>query len=274
MSDLVLSCTHCGARSSCPDSFARNYAGRRVTRWCESCHGLFDVDIPPNQTLGDLLFGTPHPPPVLEREWVALVQAVASGNEAALRALYGRMHRIVFQFMLSATDEWQTAKALTLDVFHDVWRQASTYRSEDTAVVGWIMNLACAACRPDDPLSRERRPVLGILAELSRDVPQWIESESDWQRVGSGISYQVLARDVERERISMLVRLSPGASYPPHTHAGVEELYLLDGELWIDSKKVIPGGFSRAEAGTSDQLVWSGTGCTCVLLTSTEDILR
>ena len=83
MSDLAVSCSHCGVRWSCSDSDATTYAGRRVTRKCESCHRLFDVDIPPNRTLGGLLFGTPHPPLVSEREWAALVQAVASGNEEA-----------------------------------------------------------------------------------------------------------------------------------------------------------------------------------------------
>ena len=29
----------------------------------------------------------------------------------------------------------------------------------------------------------------------------------------------------------MLVRLAPGTDYPPHRHAGVEELHLLDGEI-------------------------------------------
>lgn len=268
VSDLALSCSHCGARHSCPDSLATTYAGRRVTRLCESCRQFFDVDFPPLRTLGRLLFGTPHPSPVSEREWVALVQAVASGNEEALRSLSGRMHRIVYRFMATAHD-WQAAKARTLDVFHDVWRRASAYSPEDASVVGWIMNLTRAASQ-----SRESRPVLDVLAELSREVPLWIESESDWQPVGSGLSYQVLTRDGERERVSMLVRLSPGASYPPHTHAGLEELYLLEGELRIDNKKVIPGDYYRAEAGSSDQSVWSGTGCKCVLLTSTEDILR
>jgi anti-sigma factor ChrR (cupin superfamily) len=71
----------------------------------------------------------------------------------------------------------------------------------------------------------------------------------------------------------MLVRLAPGAAYPPHRHGGVEELYLLDGELMIDDKKLYPGDYNRAEAGTADQHVWSETGCTCVLLTSTKDVL-
>lgn len=95
-----------------------------------------------------------------------------------------------------------------------------------------------------------------------------------WQEAGPGISYNVLSMDRARNRVSLLVRLEPGAAYPPHTHAGIEELYLLDGELWIDSRKVFPGEYYRAESGSADERVWSETGCTCVLLTSSEDLLH
>jgi anti-sigma factor ChrR (cupin superfamily) len=71
----------------------------------------------------------------------------------------------------------------------------------------------------------------------------------------------------------MLVRLAPGASYPAHTHAGVEELHLLDGELWIDQRKLVPGDYSHGAPGASDERVRSETGCTCILVTSTKDIL-
>ena len=71
----------------------------------------------------------------------------------------------------------------------------------------------------------------------------------------------------------MLVRLSPGTEYPPHRHAGVEELYLLQGELMIGDRKLYAGDCNRAEAGTVDERVWSETGCTCVLLTSFHDAL-
>ena len=96
----------------------------------------------------------------------------------------------------------------------------------------------------------------------------------EWEQVAPGISCQLLATDTERDRVSMLVRLDPGAAYPPHRHAGVEELYLLHGELVIDDKTLYPGDYNRAEPGTGDQLVWSETGCTCVLITSTRDVLR
>jgi anti-sigma factor ChrR (cupin superfamily) len=101
---------------------------------------------------------------------------------------------------------------------------------------------------------------------------QW--SEPEWDQVGPGIECKLLATDTDRHRVSMLVRLAPGASYPGHTHAGVEELHLLDGELWIDERQLVAGDYYVAAPGTGDERVWSETGCTCVLLTSTKDLLR
>ena len=99
-------------------------------------------------------------------------------------------------------------------------------------------------------------------------------TEPEWQEVAPGISCKLLATDAENHRVSMLVRLTPGTDYPAHRHAGIEELYLLHGELLIDDKKLHPGDYIRSEPGTIDHRVWSETGCTCVLLTSTRDELR
>lgn len=98
--------------------------------------------------------------------------------------------------------------------------------------------------------------------------------EPEWEQAAPGITCKLLSTDKEGDRVSMLVRLEPGVSYPPHRHAGVEELYLLEGELWIEDRKLYPGDFNRAEPGTSDQRVYSETGCMCLLITSPSDQLR
>lgn len=103
-------------------------------------------------------------------------------------------------------------------------------------------------------------------------APDW--QEPAWHEVATGITCKLLSSDVEMDRVGMLVRLSPGVSYPPHRHSSVEELYLLEGELWIDGRKLLPGDYSRAEPGTEDQKVWSPTGCMCFLITSPSDQLR
>jgi anti-sigma factor ChrR (cupin superfamily) len=106
---------------------------------------------------------------------------------------------------------------------------------------------------------------------LPSPTHKWAEPE--WEEAAPGIWCKLLATDTERSRVSMLVRLGPGVDYPPHRHAGVEELHLLEGELWINDDKLYPGDYSRAEPGTADKRVWSETGCTCVLITSSRDVL-
>jgi len=98
-------------------------------------------------------------------------------------------------------------------------------------------------------------------------------SEPEWEQVSPGIECKLLATDAKRHLVSMLVRLAPGASYPAHTHADTEELHLLDGELWINDRRLFPGDYNYGPPGAADYRVWSETGCTCVLVTSTRDIL-
>jgi quercetin dioxygenase-like cupin family protein len=97
--------------------------------------------------------------------------------------------------------------------------------------------------------------------------------EPEWQEAAPGITCKLLATDVETGRVSMLVRLAPGAEYPPHTHAGVEELHMLHGELMVNGRRLRAGDYLRSEPGTTDHRVWSETGCTGVLLTSARDVL-
>jgi anti-sigma factor ChrR (cupin superfamily) len=155
---------------------------------------------------------------------------------------------------------------------------------------------ACGGCR--DELERLRR-LVGALQDWPTDVlrppdPLWdrlarrIAGETgteafapgparapwpDWEEAAPGIFTRLLATDTERHRVSMLVRLAPRTAYPPHRHAGFEELHLLDGELTIGDRTLHPGDYNRAEAGTEDHLVYSETGCTCVLVTSFRDVI-
>ena len=103
--------------------------------------------------------------------------------------------------------------------------------------------------------------------------PAELTPDPEWEEVSAGISCKMLSLDAVRNRVTMLVRLAPGTDYPPHRHADIEELHLLNGELRVDDKLLYPGDFIRAQAGSVDHRVWSETGCTCLLLTSTEDAI-
>src|SRR5262249_19368671 len=198
--------------------------------------------------------------PVPEDEWVALVTAIAAGDQVALHALYQRSHRLVFTLIMQITSSRATAGESTLEVFHDVWRRAYRYDPRDGTVLGWLMSGArfralhrlrrdveafagpADAVRP--PASLEER--LAHRIALDSGEPAVLPgkhcwSEPQWEEVAPGISCKVLASDSDKHLASMLVRLAPGGEYPPHTHAGIEELHLLDGELWIDDRKLYPG---------------------------------
>jgi len=149
-------------------------------------------------------------------------------------------------------------------------RELGSLRPVIDTFAGWPTDVL----RP--PASLQQRLAERLAAETGSEpvlpqAKQW--HEPAWEPVAPGIECKLLAVDDERHHVSMLVRLAPGAEYPPHTHSGVEELHLLDGELWIDERKLYPGDFNHAEPGTSDRRVWSETGCTCVLITSTDDRL-
>jgi RNA polymerase sigma-70 factor (ECF subfamily) len=156
-------------------------------------------------TLGELLYTDKGRTPVSEKEWVALVHSIGTGNQLALRALYGLTNRLVFTLTMRITNNRETAEELTLDVFHDVWRRAAGYDPAGGSVVGWIMNqarsraidrlrfeqrkkrvashavdplAAMAAGGPDEAieLSQQRGVLLTALADLSPDERGAIET--------------------------------------------------------------------------------------------------
>jgi anti-sigma factor ChrR (cupin superfamily) len=153
----------------------------------------------------------------------------------------------------------------------DCQRELESLRPVVDRFVAWPTDVL----RPTTSL--QGRLALRIAEETGKQpVPrperQW--SEPDWEQVAPGIECKLLAADADRHLVSMLVRLAPGASYPTHTHVGAEELHLLDGELWIEDRKLVPGDYNYGPPGHTDVRVWSETGCTCVLVTSTKDTLR
>ncbi len=270
----------------------------------ETARSTDHTEASPANTLGAVLYAGGDGALVPETNWVVLIERIAAGDVRALRALIEASYRVVFTLAARITTNRHAAEEATVSLFHDVWRCAGTYDVSSSTVVAWIMNRArprafqqrlqlhmqgsraksMAAAAPEtlDPLSSDLPPLGRLwgrveqrigLKDTSESPSPGMWAEPDWADVAPGISCKLLANDLDHHRVSMLVRLAPGGEYPPHRHAGVEELHLLHGELWIDDRKLVPGDYNRALPGTSDKRVWSETGCTCVLITSTRDDL-
>lgn len=112
------------------------------------------VDCPPD-TLGDLLYADRTQARVSEGAWVALVRAMAAGDQRALRALYQSTHRLVFTFLARLLNDRRSAEEVTVDTFHAVWQRAAGYDPAGGPVLGWIMNQARS--RAIDRLRYEQR---------------------------------------------------------------------------------------------------------------------
>jgi RNA polymerase sigma-70 factor, ECF subfamily len=90
-------------------------------------------------TLGDLLYADGSATTIGEQEWVRLIEAIAAGDQQALRALYERTHRMVFTLVMRICGHREMTEEVTLDVFHDVWRRSAQYDPKGGSVVGWVM---------------------------------------------------------------------------------------------------------------------------------------
>jgi len=123
-----------------PASCLRDRLSSLDSQACARHHAR--VQVPETKKLGDILYADKSKVRVSEDEWLKLLQAIAGGDQGALHSLYEQTYRIVFTLIVRITMNRETAEEVTLDVFYDVWRKASTYDPANGSVVGWIMNQA------------------------------------------------------------------------------------------------------------------------------------
>src|SRR5215469_1691119 len=178
---------------------------------------------------------------------------------------------LVFLFVLQALppQEMASVEAQVLSC-EDCRQEIERLRPIVRSFVGWSTDVL----RPAESLWGRLAKRIASEAATQPFVPT-LEAlgKPEWEEAAPGIHVKILARNTEIDSVSMLVRLDPGTDYPGHTHAAVEELHLLHGVLKVDDRTLYPGDFIHSEAGSIDHRVWSETGCTCFLFTSTEDAL-
>ncbi|MCC6406165.1 MAG: sigma-70 family RNA polymerase sigma factor [Planctomycetes bacterium] len=100
-------------------------------------------------------------------ELARTVHAVAAGDHAALASLYDSTQRFVFTLVTRLVRDRATAEEVTLDVYLQVWRRASSYAPERGKVLAWLLTIARSRA-----LDRAR-------AERVRDVESNVEERKD-----------------------------------------------------------------------------------------------
>ncbi len=89
-----------------------------------------------------------------------------------------------------------------------------------------------------------------------------------------GVLVRTLFVDRDKDQFTALVRMAPGASYPPHTHAAAEECLVLEGELRVGDDVLRAGDYQRAAAGSRHPAQNTDAGCLLLITSSLCDIFE
>ena len=94
---------------------------------------------------------------------------------------------------------------------------------------------------------------------------------SGWKELPvPGAYIKLLSIDRERGYAVVLGKLNPGVRYPAHVNEGAEDLCILSGDLSIGDRRLGPGDFHRAEAGSYHDVNYSVEGCTLIAVLTAE----
>jgi len=77
-----------------------------------------------------------------DQELIDLVRKIAEGDQSALATLYDSTNRLVYGLILRVLSDASTAEEVLLDVYTQVWRQASTYDTSRGAPLAWVTTIA------------------------------------------------------------------------------------------------------------------------------------
>ncbi len=112
---------------------------------------------------------------------------------------------------------------------------------------------------------------------LQPTPPQGIQvvraGDGDWLTVVPGVTAKRLHQESPGGNVVLLVRMEPGAQYPPHTHADVEHCYVLEGELHFGDLILRPGDFQCALPSTTHRDSHTVNGCKVLIVASQKNSL-
>ncbi|MEK6801705.1 MAG: sigma-70 family RNA polymerase sigma factor [Nitrospirota bacterium] len=127
-------------------------------------------------------------PSMHEQEWTGLLARIAAGDQPALAEFYDASSAKVFGLAMKILGERTAAEDVTMDVYTQVWRRASTYDAERGTPGSWLMTLAKTRAIDrfrSSYLERGRQVPLDQVAELSgdADTPEQYSAGLERQRL-------------------------------------------------------------------------------------------
>lgn len=110
-------------------------------------------------------------------DWAVLLQSVANGNRTSLAQFYDASNPQVFGLVGSIVGEQGAAEEVTLDVYLQVWRQASRFDGDKGSAVSWL--LLIARSRAIDFLRSRAHKARALEDDLERTAQRFPEAGKD-----------------------------------------------------------------------------------------------
>jgi anti-sigma factor ChrR (cupin superfamily) len=107
----------------------------------------------------------------------------------------------------------------------------------------------------------------GLEFRMARDTAGWK------QLPVPGAWIKLLSFEPRRGYAVLLGKLDPGTRYPAHANAGPEDFYILTGDLHVSGRRLGPGDFHHADAGSQHVENYSLEGCTLLAVLTVDDPL-
>jgi anti-sigma factor ChrR (cupin superfamily) len=91
------------------------------------------------------------------------------------------------------------------------------------------------------------------------------DEKEGWRQLPvPGAWIKLLSIERERGYAVLLGKLEPGVRYPAHTNVSAEDLYIVTGDLHVSGRRLGPGDFHHADAGSEHEVNYSMEGCTLI----------
>jgi len=78
----------------------------------------------------------------VERTWTGYVRRIAAADQAALADLYDASNRLIYGMALRILGNPADAEEVTLDIYTQVWRSASSFDDRRGSVIAWLTTMA------------------------------------------------------------------------------------------------------------------------------------
>lgn len=135
--------------------------------------------------------------------------------------------------------------------------------------------LAESVCGPA-PRQEVRALLMARVTELPSPPPGFafrFAADDTWRAYPvAGIQMKVLARNAGGGYATLLLDVAPGARFPAHHHGGDEQCYVVSGSIYTLGRRLGPGDFLHALAGTDHSELYTDEGARVILIVPEDEL--